>query len=411
MRRTRLLTIATITSFLTLTAATASAGSWTLDLSFSDNGIFRVVDSHTVLDLGVSSGLVYAAGASRDGQGPSLFVARTLTDGTYDSSFGTDGVASVGIACDAEGFDFDVLADGSSIASCQSAKELKVLRWTKAGVLDTSFSADGIRTVTVSSPKKSFYIGDTGVVVDGHDRIVVGAMADSNDGANARIYRMLPSGALDTSFSSDGVRHLDLYDVDWVDDLAVDTNNRILIASDNATCPDSNDKDCYRLAKAHLIRLNANGAFDQSFSDDGVVRFSIQSSAVDFSYPIEIGVDSDNVITAVLTGTGSFAAARILADGTLDTEYGVGGIVGLTCKCSAASAQVVDGKVALAGLSSHLDQTVVATISPSGDRIVQGQIDLLPKGRYEFTGAVAFDGNTILVGGTNTRIGFISRIE
>ncbi len=409
MRSARLFAVATLTSLLTLTAATASAESWDLDLSFSDDGTLRVLESDAVLDVGVVNGRVYAAGVSWDSQERSLLVIRTLADGTYDNSFGSYGVASVNMACDTSGFDFDVLADGSSIASCQSREELRVLKWTEAGVLDTSFSADGIRTVAVPSPKQSFYFGDTGVVIDGQGRVVVGAMADSNDGANARIYRMLPSGALDTSFSSDGIRRLDLYDVDWVDDIAVVARDRIVIASDDANCPNS-DEACYKRAKAHLIRLTKEGGFDQSFSDDGVARFSIRSFAVDFSYPIEIGVDSDNVITAALTGTGSFGVARILADGTPDPEYGVEGVVGLTCKCYVGSAHVVNGKVALAGTSAHFDQTLVATISQSGNSIVQGQIDLLPEARPEFSGAVAFDGNAILIGGGTGRTGFINRI-
>lgn len=98
-----------------------------------------------------------------------------------------------------------------------------------------------------------------------------------------------------------------------------------------------------------VARLNSDGSFDTGFSSDG-------KTTVDFGGLIDdaqaLVVQSDGRILIAGTSGSTFAMARLIVDGSLDTTFGVGGKVTTSLTGVAlgyALAVQGDGKVVLAG--------------------------------------------------------------
>ena len=78
-----------------------------------------------------------------------------------------------------------------------------------------------------------------------------------------------------------------------------------------------------------LARYNSDGTLDSSFGVGGLVRTSVSSSGTENA--TELAIQSDGSILlagyANLNGSNDFAVVRYLPNGTLDSTFGTGGIV------------------------------------------------------------------------------------
>jgi uncharacterized delta-60 repeat protein len=134
-------------------------------------------------------------------------VARFLTDGNPDPTYGTQGSISFGFdagsTLDDFAFPLVLQADGKTIAggsadvgSTQIDDDFAVARLTTAGALDPSFGGDG---------RVTFGFGDTAeaaraVAADSKRRILV----SGTSAGNCAIARLGADGTLDPTFSGDG---------------------------------------------------------------------------------------------------------------------------------------------------------------------------------------------------------------
>lgn len=181
-----------------------------LDPSFGTGGI-------TLADLGandqgedvvvLSSGRILVAGVS-DGD---LVLLRFRVNGTPDPSFGGgDGVAEApGFGIESEsGAELAVLPSGRILAGLNDGTAagmaydavFGVARFTAAGRLDRSFSADGKQTVATGDDQ---FFAAMAVADDG--RIVLSGRVRTGMDNDALIARLLPGGALDRSFGDGGL--------------------------------------------------------------------------------------------------------------------------------------------------------------------------------------------------------------
>ncbi|HVQ87186.1 MAG TPA: hypothetical protein VMT88_03295 [Actinomycetes bacterium] len=403
MPRSRSWLVVAATLTLCATTLVAHASNLSLDPTYSGDGVLRLkaLDGAETYEVEVLGNKVYAAGIVFGSSPSQTFLARTNADGTLDGSYGVGGVATL----DAPGMVYgsrsvDFTDDGSAVVTYYAKHHLVIQRWASDGSLDTKFSGDGIRQIAFATSKIHAV---TRGAVDAQGRVVVAAQRDAQRGFDALIYRLTPQGALDTSFSVDGVKRLDYFKWDWVDALTVDHNNRVIFATD--------DTEDASTARGYLIRLKPDGSTDTNFSDDG--RVGLRLAPKMFTYPLAVGVDSHNVITAALTGSSAstYGAARVLTNGDLDPDYGDAGVLGVTCACLPRHAQVVDGAVAFDGILGDL-QTVVATrFSANGHGVFQGRIDLFPATTNEWIDGVALDGTHLFIGGSVGRDAYIAKID
>jgi uncharacterized delta-60 repeat protein len=128
------------------------------------------------------------------------------------------------------------------------------------------------------------------------------------------------NGTLDTGFGTGGI-------VTTPVGGGFDYAHALVIESDDkiVVAGSSSNGSSYNFA---LVRYNANGTLDTDFGNGGIVTTPVESG---FASAYALGIDTDGrILAAGYSNNGSnydFALVRYNANGTLDTGFGAGGIV------------------------------------------------------------------------------------
>jgi uncharacterized delta-60 repeat protein len=181
-----------------------------------------------------------------------------------------------------------------------------------SGTLDPSFDQDGL-VLTGLSAGDDFGIA-LAVLRDG--KLLVGGEVSSDYDMDLAVARYNPDGSLDITFGSAGWTRTDLDGLDdYAAGIAVQLDGKILLAGTSR-----ND--------FALVRYNPDGSLDTTFSGDGWVRTDFLGSA-DEAKAVAIQPDGRIIVAGyAMNGTHyDFALLRYLANGSLDTSFGVGGKV------------------------------------------------------------------------------------
>src|SRR4051812_41811418 len=240
-----------------------------------------------------------------------------------DPTFGTDGVT---VRSDPDEdlvypFDLFVEPDGRLIvvgdrflkpASAPNFRQT-AFGYTPDGQPDPGFGPNGDGTVDITSSTDSPL--PRGVMLsDG--RMVFAWVQSGPTGyrsSQIRLLRLLPNGAPDPAFGSDGIVDTGIgpeFDVD----LAVTPDDRLVLATSLV--------DDQRLL---LVRLLADGSVDSSFSDDGSVMLTDPNGSLGGG-PIAVSPDGNITVAAFAWGGGAGADAgtlfvRVDSDGTIDPDF------------------------------------------------------------------------------------------
>jgi uncharacterized delta-60 repeat protein len=294
-----------------------------LDLSFGGGG------EATVPFTGRGGSGALAAGLQPDGRivlvgygGTQMAIARLLPDGSPDPQFGEgDGKTKIPLSgrVHARADDVELLPDGRILLGGTTLRSrygrevgtaLSIL--TSQGTLDPSFGTGGtLRT--------RLLFGDT--TFDGQKVVLVGK--DRKGTGRFFVARYGLDGAPDATFGGDGVRRrslghkVDLYEVTEV---VADGAGRMVLTISGA------HRKCF-LSFGAVVRLNADGSWDGTFSGDGVVpRLCANAGAL-----VIQGDDRIVVAGEVFAGAGSGEyyplVTRMEADGAPDETFGDGGSV------------------------------------------------------------------------------------
>jgi uncharacterized delta-60 repeat protein len=377
----------------------------TLDASFAIGGrtVFDVAGFHaqTFSVLTQSDGNVLAGGLiTPHGWSSSsnrLAVARFLTDGRIDTSFGDAGIASVNAACCVgipsarallQQGDGKIVAAGTEwYDSWAGEGYLMILtRFDAAGNLDTSFGDNGR---VYLDPYPSGY-SELHWLTQQPDGKLVGAGSVRADMA---VVRLTADGALDRSFGEDGVVRIPLGPDNAfasAEAVAVQPDGKIVIGGTLRFLCDLDDPACADDVDAVLVRLSPAGSLDASFGTGGVVTFDAYGTRTAIA-PGGLVVEPAGAIVAggdsgfVADGDSGFVddvrngfIAHFTASGAPDTSFGNAGItlidVGRNATASYAEmrgmARTPSGAIvaALSAFSaSWVDPSiVVARLAPAG---------------------------------------------
>ena len=274
------------------------------------------------------------------------------TAGSLDTTFGTNGVAitDVGANTDDDGADVVVQPDGKIVVVGTSNDDILVVRYLPDGRLDTSFSGDGVVTTDVNGVD----VG-TGVALQPDGKIVVAGSA--GDVAAFAVLRYTPSGALDTSFDTDGIQTETFgTDASAAFDVAVTSAGIVVVGGTGA-------EDATDFA---LARYTSAGALDPTFSADGKVTTPFNLNQPNVALALAVQPDG-KLVVAGGTGVGAdpsdFAVARYTTAGDLDNTFGGVGIVstklGAGSDAAVAVALTADGKIVAGGSSGSGDSALV----------------------------------------------------
>jgi uncharacterized delta-60 repeat protein len=259
-----------------------------------------------------------------------IAVIRLTTAGALDNTFNTNGKVTVNtggldsayaVAVDSGG---RIVVAGANFIDANA--DFVVVRLNANGSLDTSFSVDGIASTTFGSED----IG-TSMAIDGNGRIVVGGYTNNNNATTGpndmAVARFLASGTLDLSFSGDGRETVNFDNDDRAWAVAVYPNSdpsnggKVVLAGQW----DGGASDYA------VVRLDSSGVLDNTFSDDG--KFNATFGAGSFGgaeYARAVEIDSSGLLyvggyTDAGANPDNFGLLRLTSAGTLDTSFDTDG--------------------------------------------------------------------------------------
>ncbi len=327
----------------------------TLDTAFGGDGMVTVnvaaateaAEGVVLQTIGGDTKIVIGGWAVAGGGNSNVALVRLNSNGSLDTTFSGDGIATELLQTgDKRAWDVATQPD-NKIVLVGGAFGAVVTRFTSSGALDTAFSGDGILKIGTAFSEAQA----VGVQSDG--KIVVAG----NDGADMLAARITTAGALDTSFSGDGIATVDFAgSADKALDLSVDARKVLTIGGYARVI--SGGVANYDFA---LARFTATGAPDRTFSADGKTNFDMAGNNNDAALGMGLSAGPD-CKTAVAGGTsvgtsGDWALARLNKDGSLDTSFSGDGkltqdIDGLGDRTAEEVVHQADGNLVAAGAAN-----------------------------------------------------------
>jgi uncharacterized delta-60 repeat protein len=212
---------------------------------------------------------------------------------------------------------------------------------------DQSFGGDGRKTFDAGG-----YDAAEAVLVQPDGKLVVAGGA----GDDFAVTRLNPDGSADTTFAVGGTRTVDLGAVDYASAVARQPDGKIVVAGSSFR---NGDDD------AVVVRLNADGALDDTFDGDGTKRFG--TSTQDAARAVVVQPNG-RIVVAGGAG-GDLAVWRLNPDGSFDTAFDGDGAsqadFGADDFAWAAALQP-NGRIVVAGYTSDNGNFAVARFNLGG---------------------------------------------
>ncbi|HKJ49971.1 MAG TPA: delta-60 repeat domain-containing protein [Gammaproteobacteria bacterium] len=375
------------------------------DNSFGTNG-FTVTDlPPSVADSGQAvavqpDGMILVAGTNNSNK---FAIARYTSSGSLDNGFGTNGSTITDIPVSGMVHDMVLQPDGKIlVCGVGNGGEFTVVRYLANGSLDTGFDSDGIATVAFPTGASIAY----SMALQGDGKILLAGEVDVGGGVRQyALVRLDTAGNLDAAFDGDGRVMTDVgtgWDIAYA--VAVRADGKIVAAGSTGsdislvryntdgsldtgfgtngktvTGPGALDDYAYALAIQHdgkiviagnavanvadrgllVARFDADGNVDSGFGTSGQVIYPVANLAREGANAIAIQPDGKIVVageyvsTQVPSNDLDIAVIRFDSDGTLDTTFATAGVFthdfGTILDFSNAVAIQPDGKILAAG--------------------------------------------------------------
>jgi uncharacterized delta-60 repeat protein len=322
----------------------AQAGN--LDPTFGDGGIVITNfsgENNTIANATAiqSDGKILVAGSIPNNQGfGELGVARYLTNGSLDATFGQGGIVVTIETDPLSAFGIAIQSDGKILVGGGGFLSVDAIRYNTDGSLDSTFGSGGIASVR-PFPPTAFSAGTGGLALQLNGKILVAA--------GQALVRFLGNGQVDSSFGTGGVVPL----VANATAIRLLSTGKILIASSfNSLVP---------AASGTIARYNSNGSLDTGFALNGQISTVGPASAIqprsDGKF-IVAGSFATSVGTPPAPNHYGLALTRYHSNGTVDTTFGTGGGVvtpfaGTTNAVAFALAIQSNGEIVAAGQAGN----------------------------------------------------------
>jgi uncharacterized delta-60 repeat protein len=204
--------------------------------------------------------------------------------------------------------------------------------------------------------------GTVSMALQADGKIVVAGFVQEGDTYKPSVVRFRSNGELDAGFGKKGIDTFTVsrilpptYQGAYFRSVTVQADGKILLAGSAWYVAGVN-----YLSNVLLMRLYANGAIDSSFGDNGTVRTNINSStglSVDEANDIKLQTDGKIVVAGQSYDyvQHRFLVVRYNADGSIDSNFGLGGpnlvAIGVSDDEALSLDIQSDGKIILAGKS------------------------------------------------------------
>ena len=335
-----------------------------VNTAFGSNGFATNAGIGQADDIKIlGDGRIVAAGltAGPGGFSDSAFgLARYNANGTVDTSFGTNGVASVNPSSGNDLLSAVVPLPGGKfmlVGTIVGSNNLVALARINAnGTADSGFGTGGIVTFDVRPAATSNFelVGDATLLGDG-TILVAGAITTSGAGTQFIAMKFSQDGVADTSFGgndplfADGVASSGAMGTTSISAgaVAVQSTGKFVIAGLR--------QPSFNTLEGVAVRFNADGSFDTGWGASGVRSIPTATDIKD-----AVVIAGDKIVLAGRATISNFfrpMVARLNADGTLDTGFAGDGVFSLdSVSGSLTTAEVLtDGDVAAIGQGTAPD--------------------------------------------------------
>ena len=223
-----------------------------------------------------------------------------------------------------------------------------MILFAKAGSLDGSFGETGI--------VKEDIFGQTDdelrdIVIQNDGKIIAVGVIQDNAAYKGAIVRFNTDGSIDKSFGNDGkvIKSINGNQITSFGSVKLLSDGEIIVGGYTAHSSGGGEDSM-------LMRFDNNGTLDKSFGNAGVIIEDIGKGYSDTISDIAIQTDGKIVTAEYGVASGgkcNFALARYDVNGTLDTSFGIQGIVITTFPeqkyCSESVAIQMDEKIIVSG--------------------------------------------------------------
>lgn len=275
-------------------------------------------------------------------------VARFLTDGSLDPSFGDQGWTTTPIGTRAEARGVAVQPDGRIVAAGSGTtptgqRTFAVARYDADGELDHTFGGgDGVARPPVPALVQGASAAAMTLQADG--KVLVGGTATTGSGTAVALARFWPDGSLDEAFGDEGWAVLSNGAPARAGAVGLQLDGKILVAGASTV----RGRSAFT-----VIRLLADGTADPTFGAGGWVRAPIgQEDAA--ANAVLVAPDGRIVAAGEVGGADvDVAVIRLDATGMPDLSFGSGGVVvtsfGSSSDVALALLRQPDGRLVVAG--------------------------------------------------------------
>lgn len=267
--------------------------------------------------------------------------------GSLDSTFGMNGIVShyrPDVSMDRFGLQQDgKIISGGDIeeSGTNYTHDFCVGRYNTDGSIDSTFGTNGI----ASFPMPGTHEEGFAVFVQPDDKILMAGYSESNY-TNFAVCRFNADGSIDTSFADNGIKVMPYLGLNArISCIGIQgDSSKIILAGRNY------ELGTYLPI---VVRLNENGSIDSTFATNGVFTSATQLNWFRYPNDLKIQPDNKIVLSVSAGSSVKFGVVRLTSDGNLDNSFGTGGynmtnINGL----STAIELQPDGKIIQLGLSA-----------------------------------------------------------
>jgi uncharacterized delta-60 repeat protein len=298
-----------------------------LDTTYGDGGVkqFNVFPGYEyvrdVAPAGAGS-VVVGYGTATYPDEADIFVAKLTSAGQLDTTFGGgDGIVTMNLGNHDRAAAVVVKGTRTYVAASVDDGGNWATKWTllalnsTTGALDTTFSGDGKAEVPTSKFNTYDSLRDLAIQADG--KFVLGGTSAST----FAVARLTSAGALDTTFSGDGVATAPVERGGAAYKVLIQKDNKIVLAG-YAYSQTRSDTDMA------AVRFTAAGALDTTFSGDGKVMVDGGSKLNDTAFSAALAKDDKVVLGGFIYNSAGmdFGVARLNWNGTQDASFSGDGV-------------------------------------------------------------------------------------
>lgn len=212
-----------------------------------------------------TDGRIILASTSRSG----FVLVRYNPDGSNDTSFGSGGKLLLGIpdffpspsAVTVQSDGRIVVAGSATGPGLAESRQFAVIRLNSDGSLDPTFGTAGIARTDFPGDRE----GASEILLAPDGRILIAGSSGNQTSDDLALVRYNSDGSLDTSFGDGGKVITDVDVKDYVRDIALQPDGRIVVA---------------KSPPFELVRYNPDGRLDSTFGNGGVVSTVFSDAGV-----------------------------------------------------------------------------------------------------------------------------------